>query len=149
MNAQVLGAVADVLLLHHPSYSWLDGSADGTYAPLRHIPLERVLLGHLLGLSSIPLGEAAGTYLIYDLLKPAFGARTATASVAIGAYLIALGAAYHACLFPLAYAAQQLARPGEVDLQLMFFFYPRRAENRTFRPPVTQNQKTNLNFKKG
>ncbi len=104
----MLGAVADVLLLHHPSYSWLDGSADGTYAPLRHIPLERVLLGHLLGLSRIPLGEAAGTYLIYDLLKPAFGARTATASVAIGAYLIALGTAYHACLFPLAHAVQQL-----------------------------------------
>ena len=69
--------------------------------------LERVLLGHLLGLSSIPL-EAAGTYLIYDLLKPAFGARTATASVAIGAYLIALGTAYHACLLPLAHAVQQL-----------------------------------------
>ncbi len=30
----------------------------------------------------------------------------------------------------------------QVDLQLMVFFYPRRAENRTFRPPVTQKQKT-------
>ncbi len=29
-----------------------------------------------------------------------------------------------------------------VDLQLMVFFNPRRADNRTFRPPVTQNQKT-------
>ncbi len=29
-----------------------------------------------------------------------------------------------------------------VDLQLMVFFHPRRAENRTFRPPVTQNKKT-------
>ncbi len=85
MNAQVFGAAADVLLLYHPSHSWLDGSADGTYAFLPHIPLERVLLGHFLGLSSIPL-EAAGTYLIYDPLKPAFGVRTATASVAIGAY---------------------------------------------------------------
>ena len=37
----------------------------------------------------------------------------------------------------------------EVDLQLMVFFYPRRAENRTFRPPVTQKQKNILNFKKG
>ena len=36
-----------------------------------------------------------------------------------------------------------------VDLQLMVFFYPRRAENRTFRPPVTQKQKNILNFKKG
>jgi hypothetical protein len=36
-----------------------------------------------------------------------------------------------------------------VDLQLMVFFYPRRAENRTFRPPVTQKQKNSLNFKKG
>jgi hypothetical protein len=27
-----------------------------------------------------------------------------------------------------------------VDLPLMVFFYPRRAENRTFRPPVTQKQ---------
>jgi hypothetical protein len=36
-----------------------------------------------------------------------------------------------------------------IDLQLMVFFYPRRAENRTFRPPVTQKQKNNLNFKKG
>jgi hypothetical protein len=36
-----------------------------------------------------------------------------------------------------------------VDLQLMVFFYPRRAENRTFRPPVTQKQKSILNFKKG
>ena len=35
-----------------------------------------------------------------------------------------------------------------VDLQLMVFFYPRRAENRTFRPPVTQKQKNILNFKK-
>ena len=37
----------------------------------------------------------------------------------------------------------------QVDLQLMVFFYPRRAENRTFRPPVTQKQKNILNFKKG
>ncbi len=29
-----------------------------------------------------------------------------------------------------------------VDLQLMVFFHPRRAENRTFRPPMTQRQKT-------
>ena len=36
-----------------------------------------------------------------------------------------------------------------VDLQLMVFFYPRRAENRTFRPPVTQKQKNGLNLKKG
>ena len=27
-----------------------------------------------------------------------------------------------------------------VDLQLMFFFYPRRAENRAFRPQVTQKK---------
>ena len=37
----------------------------------------------------------------------------------------------------------------KVDLQLMVFNYPRSAENRTFRPPVTQNQKNTLNFKKG
>ena len=36
----------------------------------------------------------------------------------------------------------------QVDLQLMVFFYPRRAENRTFRPPVTQKQKNILNFRK-
>jgi hypothetical protein len=36
-----------------------------------------------------------------------------------------------------------------VDLQLMVFFYPRRADNRTFRPPVTQKHKNILNFKKG
>ena len=44
--------------------------------------------------------------------------------------------------------AHNQAVPVTVDLQLMVFFYPRRAENRTFRPPVTQKQKNSLNFKK-
>ena len=35
-----------------------------------------------------------------------------------------------------------------VDLQLMVFFYPRSAENRTFRPPVTQKQKNHFKFLK-
>ena len=34
-----------------------------------------------------------------------------------------------------------------VDLQLMVSFYPRRADNRTFRPPVTLKQK-NIKFQK-
>ncbi len=41
-----------------------------------------------------------------------------------------------------------LSREGGVDLQLMVFFYPRRAENRTFRPPVTQKQKNIFKFQK-
>ena len=40
------------------------------------------------------------------------------------------------------------SKQRKVDLQLMVFFYPRRADNRTFRPPVTQKQKNILNFRK-
>jgi hypothetical protein len=39
-------------------------------------------------------------------------------------------------------AAARSRATQRVDLQLMVCFYPRRAENRTFRPPVTQKQKT-------
>ncbi len=35
-----------------------------------------------------------------------------------------------------------------VDLQLMVFFYPRRADNRTFRQPVTQKPKKHFKFQK-
>ena len=38
---------------------------------------------------------------------------------------------------------------GPESTSSLWFFYPRRAKNRTFRPPVTQKQKNSLNFRKG
>jgi hypothetical protein len=116
----VLGMVADTLLLYHPDGGYFDGS----YGFLRDISLSRILAGHYLGIAAIPL-EAGGIYLLYRSLLP-LGMRTALVAAGLGVYLIFPGVAYHASIYPFAFALQanpaalEVFRPFNEPLGLVF-----------------------------
>ena len=116
----VLGMVADYCLLYSPNGGYLKGD----YLFLRDIPLERMLWGHYLGILAIPL-EAAGIYLIYELLLPV-GRRFALVMGLVGLYLLFLGVSYHASVYAMGGAVQlapelvEVYRPFNEPLGLGF-----------------------------
>jgi hypothetical protein len=111
----IIGMVGDYCLLYSPEGGYMDGD----YAFMRGIPNTRLLWGHYLGILAIPL-EAAGLYLVWLGLLPQ-GRRLALVAVCAGMYLMFLGVAYHATVFPFGDAVRwQDLRPFNEPLGLGF-----------------------------
>jgi hypothetical protein len=103
-----LGMVGDYWLLYAPGGGYLEGD----YAFMEGISNTRLLWGHYLGILAIPL-EAAGLYLVWLGLLPR-GRKVAFAAVCAGMYLMFIGVAYHATLFPFGDAARWRGEAADV-----------------------------------
>lgn len=105
-----MGVLADELLLYSPT----GGYEDPAMGFMALISQERLYWGALLGVLAIPL-EGAGLLLVYRALLPS-GKRFAGIATGLGAYVIAIGTATHACFFYVGYLAGEGKLQEAMDL---------------------------------
>lgn len=107
-----VAAVGDVLLLYHPMGNYL------SYTFLEYLPMERVGVGHFLGIFSIPF-ELLGLWVVAKSFHP-LGLRAI--ALAFGAMILitAWGTAYHGLVFFVA----QLVQKGVAIEDLRIYFEP-------------------------
>ena len=93
--AAFIGTIADHLLLYNPAGGYL--SQD--YSWMISLPLDRVTIGHNLGVFVIPI-DAVGVWVVYRGLEKS-SKKMGLAALALGFYLGGIGAAVHGTMGPL------------------------------------------------
>ncbi len=114
--AALVACLADVLLLYHPSGNYHIGD----YAFLKEISLDRMLIGHYLGILIIPF-ELLGIWVFINTFKEV-STKNRQFAFAIVIFVLIIGVAYHGMLVFVAEAIQQ--NGVEVAQNLRRYFEP-------------------------
>lgn len=113
----ILGCIADVFLLYHPSGHYLDPH----YSFLKEISYPRLLAGHYIGILAIPLELIGFHYLIHSVITPR---SRAYLFFFLSCSILIAGVAYHGIIGIYSTIIKEVELGPSTTIQLKSFFEP-------------------------